>query len=306
MSSVALTVLFSTRNGENVLPRTLEAYCRLESPVHAWKIVIVDNGSEDLTSTILGSYKKRLPLEILQQPIAGKNRSLNCGLTVCEGRLIIITDDDAIPNPSFLTAWSKSLDKNMDYELFGGSIDPFFESPPPKWMARHLSQLDSMLFALRDLPEGPIAASAIFGPNMAVRSSVFEKGFRFNENIGPNGGDPNYPMGSETEFCVKVARSGIKSWFAKEPRVQHIIRSSQLTRAYWAQRAYRHGRGIARRIRESGEAPPPNVLRPAIIDKLSFLRHRLQMFSPLPFQRFNSVCAYHWRRGFRDEQANGA
>ena len=305
ISTASLTVLFATRNGESVLPRTLEAYCRVDAPTRPWKMVIVDNGSQDSTQAILASFRKRLPLETLQEPTAGKNRALNRGLTACEGRLVIITDDDAMPDPSFLTAWEKYLDQNSNYEIFGGSIGLHFEVPPPSWMLTSVAQLDVMLdvmFSVRDLPEGPITADAIFGPNMAVRSSVFENGFRFNENIGPNGSDPDYPMGSETEFCCRVAQSGVKAWFAKEPRVQHIVRSNQLTSSYWAKRAYRHGRGVARRMWESGQAAP-GALRPVIIDRLYALRHRVQMFAPFPRQRFNSVWAYHWRRGFRDEQA---
>ena len=302
MSIVALTVLFATRNGELALPRTLEAYCRVEAPPQPWKIVIVDNGSEDSTPAILASFKKRLPIETLRQPIAGKNRALNCGLRALEGRLAIITDDDAIPDSSFLSAWSTYLNNGLDYELFGGSIDPIFEVPPPKWIFRNKDQFD-MLFAVRNLPEGPIAPDEIFGPNMAVRSSVFASGFRFNEDFGPNGSDPHYPMGSETEFCCRVAQSGGKAWFAKEPRVQHMVRGNHLTRSYWAKRAYRHGRGAARRTWEFGLAVPPNISRPFILDQLACLRHRLQMFSPFPLQRLNSVRAYHWRLGFRDEWA---
>lgn len=58
-----------------------------------------------------------------------------------------------------------------------------------------------MMFAKRDLPEGPVEAGAIYGVNMAVRRCVFEAGFRFDEIVGPNALDPNYPMGGETEFC---------------------------------------------------------------------------------------------------------
>jgi glycosyltransferase involved in cell wall biosynthesis len=293
MSTVAFTILFATRNGEHTLTRTLEAYCRVSEPSYAWKIVIVDNGSDDLTPAILASFKKRLPLETLRQPVAGKNRALNLALSAIEGRLAIITDDDAIPASSFLTAWSRYLAEGQGYEILGGSIDPLFEVPPPKWISRNKLQFD-LLFAARNLPEGPIAPDEIFGPNMAVRSSVFESGFRFNENIGPNASDPYYPMGSETEFCCRVAQSGAKAWFAKEPRVQHVVRGSQLTRSYWAGRSYRHGRGAAQQIWERGqEAHLPN--------QLSTLRHWLKMFSPFPYQRFRSVCEYHWRRGFRDE-----
>jgi L-malate glycosyltransferase len=305
MSDVALTVLFATRNGEHVLPRTLEAYCRVEEPSHAWKIVIVDNGSSDLTPSILTSFKKHLPLETIRHPVAGKSRALNSGLSALEGRLAILTDDDAIPASSFLTAWSRYLDICEDYEIFGGSIHARFEARPPKWIVKNEPQFD-MLFAARDLPEGPIAPDEIFGPNMAVRSSVFVSGFRFNESIGPNGSDEHYPMGSETEFCCRVAQSGAKAWFAREPLVQHLVRSDQVTATYWAERAYRHGRGEARRVWQFGQPLPPSISRPFMLDQLACLRHRLQMFSPFPLQRLNSVRAYHWRRGFRDEWAKTA
>jgi glycosyltransferase involved in cell wall biosynthesis len=300
MPHTDLTVLFATRNGEGVLSLTLEAYCRVEQPSHGWKMVIVDNGSDDLTSAILASFKERLPLETFQQPITGKNRALNAGVGALEGRLAIVTDDDAIPDPSFLIAWSRYLNKCQDYQLFGGSIDPLFETPPPQWMLRNKLQSNA-LFAVRDLPEGPIEPSEIYGPNMAVRSSVFASGFRFKEDIGPNKSDPYYPMGSETEFCSRVARSGAKAWFAKEPRVRHIVRSNQLAESYWAERSYRHGRGIARLARERGEVAPSRGSRPWFINELSRLRYWLQMFSPLPGQRFNSVCDYYWIRGLLDE-----
>ena len=58
-----------------------------------------------------------------------------------------------------------------------------------------------MMFAHRDLPEGPIGADEIYGPNMAVRTSILDQGFRFDEKIGPNAEDPDYPTGGETDFA---------------------------------------------------------------------------------------------------------
>jgi glucosyl-dolichyl phosphate glucuronosyltransferase len=302
MSDVALTVLFSSRNGEQVLPRTLEAYCQMNRPPHRWKLVVVDNGSSDSTSVILESFRDRLPLEILEQPIAGQNRARNCGLKALEGQLAILTDDDAIPDPSFLTAWSKYLDQCPDYELFGGSIDPVFDVPPPKWMMRSKSQL-GMLFAIRDLPEGPVSPNDLYGPNMAVRASVFVAGHRFDENFGPDGTDPHYPMGAETEFFRRLARCGAKAWFAREPRVHHIVRANQIGWPNVVNRSYRHGRGVARLMREGGEAAPLSVRHPTVMHQLSRLRYWLRMLSPSPLQRFNGGCDYHWMRGFRDEWA---
>ncbi len=302
LRSVDLTVLFATRNGERVVARTLEGYCHIEPPPVNWKLVVVDNGSADLTVALVESFKGRLPLELLHQPIAGKNRALNLGLSAIEGSMVVLTDDDAIPSPGFLKAWVKYLDSMPEFELFGGSIEPLFETPAPAWLVNDQFYFD-MLFVARNLPEGQIEPESIFGPNMAVRTSVFKRGFQFNENIGPNGSDANYPMGSETEFCCRLVQSGAVCWFAKEPLVHHIIHAHQTRMKYWIKRAYRHGRGFAQQKWESGQLNLSNSSRPYPIRLLSHLRRRLRTFSPVPARRFKRICDYHWSRGFDDECA---
>jgi GT2 family glycosyltransferase len=148
------------------------------------------------------------------------------------------------------------------------------------------------MFSECNLPEGEIDPGAIYGPNMAVRISVFDRGFRFDENIGPNALDPAYPMGSETEFCRRVASLGGRSWFASEPRVDHIVRSSQLRTSAWAEPAYRTGRGRAYQMFQRGEIP--DLPGPLLTD-------RLAMLSPFPRHRLASLCARSLARGIRDE-----
>jgi glycosyltransferase involved in cell wall biosynthesis len=77
MQHAQLTVLFATRNGAHVLARTLEGYCRAEPPPVAWKLVVVDNGSSDGSTTIINSFRDRLPIELIEQPLPGKSRALN-------------------------------------------------------------------------------------------------------------------------------------------------------------------------------------------------------------------------------------
>jgi GT2 family glycosyltransferase len=296
MPNVQLTVLIATRNGEHVLPRTLGGYRRISAPSVGWKIVVVDNGSTDSTPEIIESFKKDLPLEMLEQPVAGKSRALNTGIEAVEGRLVVLTDDDAIPSPSFLEAWAQFLAERGNYALYGGTIEPLFEAPPPKWLIE-TKQHFALMFGERNLPEGPIEPGEIYGGNMAVRRSVLDQGFRYDEDIGPNGTDPNCPMGGETEFCRRIALSGVGCWFASKPRVQHIVRPHQLTEAAWAKRAYRCGRGRAYQMLKRGQvvAPPS----PSLIE-------RLAMLSPVPAHRFKNLCTYHLLQGFRDECAKKA
>ena len=73
MQKVQMTVLLATRNGERVLARTLEGYCRASAPAVGWKLVVVDNGSTDATPDIIEYFKRRLPLELLVEPVTGKS-----------------------------------------------------------------------------------------------------------------------------------------------------------------------------------------------------------------------------------------
>jgi glycosyltransferase involved in cell wall biosynthesis len=130
MPNAQLTVLLATRNGEHVLPRVLDAYCRVAAPAGGWKMVIVDNGSTDSTPQVIDSFRNDLPLQVLQQPHPGKYRALNSAITAIEGGLVVFTDDDSIPDPTFLTAWAKYLIRRDEYELFGGSIEPLLRNRP--------------------------------------------------------------------------------------------------------------------------------------------------------------------------------
>jgi glycosyltransferase involved in cell wall biosynthesis len=306
MRQIALTVLFATRNGEKVLSRTLNAYRRIKQSDVSWKLVIVDNGSSDSTLEIIKSFQKDLPIEVYFEPIAGKNRALNRGLDAVEGQLVVLTDDDTFPSPSFLQAWARFIDTKSDYGLFGGSIIPIFETAPQSWLTAD-QHLCSIVFGARDLPEGPVDPQEIFGGNMAVRRSVFDNGFRFNENVGPSGFNPNYPMGSETEFCLRVASAGISCWFAKEPVVEHFVRSFQMTDSYLADRSYRCGRGEGYRLKKGEGKLHEGGPRAFIIGQIAALRrrvllhHRLEMFSPFPLQRRRAIHRYHFKRGILDE-----
>ncbi len=303
---VEITVLFASFNGEYVLPRTLEGYVAQSSVPFSWKLVIVDNASTDGTAGILEQFASRLPLQRLHEAQPGKNRALNRGLVESTGEAVIISDDDSIPAPTFLTEWRAAISRHLEYDLFGGAVEPQFEVSPPLWMARSRPQFGP-LFGERDLPDGPIDPTDIFGPNMAVRRRVFQSGLSFDETIGPNALDPNYPMGSETEFVRRAARQGHKAWFAAAPKVEHIVRPSQLTPEFWKRRAYRHGRGVAQQQWETGllSRNHPKIWSRRLIREARFqLKELLQglgIASPWPLHRFNAMWEYHWTRGFHDE-----
>lgn len=236
-----LTVLFATRNRATLLNAVLESYCQLLPPASGWKIVVVDNGSTDSTPQVLASFAGRLPLQFASEPELGKNFALNTGLQLVEGDLTVFTDDDVFPNLQWLVQLRQAADTQVSYSIFAGAVLPRWEIPPPDWITWIGDP--GPVYTLTDpsLADGPVAAQLVFGPNMAIRSSVFASGVRFDCNIGPSGTD--YPMGSETELVVRLCRAGHKAWYTKTSLVEHFIRKEQLTKEWVLLRAIRWGRG---------------------------------------------------------------
>jgi glycosyltransferase involved in cell wall biosynthesis len=304
---IDLTILFSTRNGASVLRRTLDGYVRQKDPGFGWKIVVVDNGSTDETADIIGNYRTRLPIETTVEPRPGKNRALNLGLGLVEGEIIVLSDDDAIPEPGFLSAWSCAFRRWPAGEVFGGSVLPLFDAPPPDWMLESAVHFEELYAMRRNLAAGPIDPLGIFGPNMAVRRSIFASGLKFNESIGPNGADINYGMGSESEFCARANRLGHATWFVPDPAVQHIVRPHQVTLDYCAKRAYRLGRGAAQQQLESGTLKLRNRSPAMQLAARGWgFSHRLALAARTlrrdRLERFKALWEYQFHRGFHHER----
>jgi glycosyltransferase involved in cell wall biosynthesis len=242
-----LTVLFATRNRARILQSVLRTFCRVESPDGGWKLVVVDNGSSDQTALVLASYSDRLPLYSVVEPQLGKNCALNAGLALVEGDLTVLTDDDVFPRADWLVEFRRAADDHTEYSIFGGAIQPRWEVAPPPWVEWITDP--GPVYSITDpsMKDGPVEGFLVFGPNMAIRSSVFQSGMRFNSEIGPRGA--SYPMGSETEFILRIERQGHKAWHVQRAIVEHFVREEQLKESWVLERAVRWGRGRFRMSR---------------------------------------------------------
>jgi glycosyltransferase involved in cell wall biosynthesis len=244
-----LTVLMATHNGAQTLPRVFDAYARLTPPAGGWALVVVDNASTDDTPGILAAHRDRLPLIARHTAKRGKNVALNEGLADCAGDLVVLTDDDAIPDEDWLVALQAAASENPAYDTFGGRIDPVWpEGGCPEWVPRLVNMGATFAISPASMCEGPTPAARIWGPNMAIRHRVFEQGHRFDESVGPSAGQ--YMMGSEVEFTCRIERHGHRAWFAPGARVGHIVRARQLEPRWIIERGYRLGRHMFHQERE--------------------------------------------------------
>jgi L-malate glycosyltransferase len=252
-----LTVLLATRNGARTLAGLLGSLERLHAPPGGWKLVVADNGSTDETPVILDRFRPRLPLTVIREPRRGKNVALNAALAHLDGALAVFTDDDVLVDPGWLEALHRAADSRPDYSIFGGAIRPIWSRPPDPWILEWVDLAVTYTVTDPALPAGPIAPNLVWGPNMAIRASIFSAGFRFDEGVGPSGRD--YAMGSETDLTLRLAAAGHRSWFCPEAVVGHLIRAEQMSRRWVLSRAERFGRGMYRRELIRMTSPPPLV-----------------------------------------------
>jgi len=298
-----LTVLLATRNRAQILHDVLESYCHLETPPAGWKLVVVDNGSTDQTPGVIDSFRGRLPLHSVVESKLGKNHALNTGLGFIEGDLVVFTDDDAFPRADWLVQLRKAADRQLEYSIFGGAVAPRWEIAPPSWIEWvHRGPV----FTLTDpsQTDGLIAPYLVFGPNMAIRASIFQSGVRFDRFIGPQGSD--YPMGSETELVLRLDRLGHQAWYVGAAVVEHLIREEQLQSSWVMKRAVRYGRGFYRLYYADGTFEgrlwmgiPRHLFR-------DIPKEGVLAFSAWMFRKRESLFRSRWHLNFLRGQAIGA
>lgn len=241
MSDVkSIDVVIATYNGEHTLPSVLNSLNKNKDVY--WRLIIVDNNSNDNTGKIIEEWRSTFPALKLKESRQGKNYAINKALPYLKGDLVIFIDDDILVEKNFIYKYVEVVNRNPSSHIFGGRIDLFWETPPPRYVLYSSRIMAACFGKTAERQDGEINAGSIFGGNMAVRKNVFESNFVFDTGIGPNGRS-GYAMGSEVEFTQRAARNGYKCYFTNGPVGYHIISAAQMTKKWMYKRAQNSGRG---------------------------------------------------------------
>ena len=257
-----MSVLIATRHRPDRLAETLRGLAAMRTDGLHWQLVVVDNGGDGRTREVVASAA--LPVSLVVEAAPGKNRALNRGLDVVAGSLVVFTDDDVRVDGGWLAEVVAGADRWPAASMFGGRILPEWpegeEVPPYHPFFDHAYGIADFAHG-----EGPYSPGYVYGGNMAVRAALFHSGWRFDERLGPDGGD-RYVTGSETSLTVALARQGHTAVYLPRALVHHQIRPEQLSPAWLYGRAFRRGRADALKQGLRGgwrRIPPALVTRAA-------------------------------------------
>jgi O-antigen biosynthesis protein len=207
-----ISVVVCSYNGARTIRDCLEGMTRLEYP--NFEVIVVDNGSTDATAAIASEY----PFRLIRTKKCGLSNARNTGIEAAAGEIVAYLDDDAWPDPHWLTFLAATF-MTREYAGVGGP-----NIPPPG---------DGLIAdCVANAPGGPVhvllsdqEAEHIPGCNMAFRKTCLEA-------IG--GFDPQFHVaGDDVDVCWRLRQHGWTLGFSPTAIVWHHRRNS--VRAYWKQ-----------------------------------------------------------------------
>ena len=206
------SVVICSYNGARTIAASLRSLRELH--YEQFETIVIDDGSTDGTADIA----RQFDVQVISTPNRGLSSARNEGLKASTGEVVVYLDDDAHPDPHWLT-YLAAMFRHTDHAAIGGpNLPPLGDGLVAECVAA--------------APGGPIhvlytdtEAEHIPGCNMAIRKSALEA-------IG--GFDPQFRVaGDDVDVCWRLQKRGWTLGFSPAAMVWHHRRNS--IGAYWKQ-----------------------------------------------------------------------
>lgn len=296
-----VSISICTWNRAKLLDQTLEKMRNLRIPEGVeWEVLVVNNHCTDDTDDVIRCHQKSLPLRHLHEDRPGKSYAVNLSVREAQGDLILFTDDDVLVAEDWIATYVAAANDWPDASFFGGTVDYWFESEPPRWLFRNLRLLTAH-YALRNVSPSIIPfpdGESPFGANMAIRREAL-KAFQFNTNLGPT--KNNQVRGEELELLKRMKDAGHKGIWVGPAKVRHFIPTERLNKKFIWEWSRGHGRSYVR-VFGMPECPTVGGVPRWVLRK--YIEKRLQSLFLNPFKNAAWVKSYIWSaylQGIMDE-----
>jgi glucosyl-dolichyl phosphate glucuronosyltransferase len=243
-ASVPLTldvsVVIATHNRAEELRHTLESIKGIRTS-RRWEIIVVDNGSTDLTPEVIADAAKEAPvaLHYLFEPEPGRSAALNTAIRSSGAGIVLTTDDDVRVEPGWLDAAVDAL-TNLQCDYLTGKVVPIWNGRPPSWLPATDGRMRGVLGLLDFGPTPvPLTNRSPIGVNAAFRREAFVRVGLFDTSIGRK---PGTLLGQEVrDWYIRARSAGLRGYYVPQMVVEHVVSSSRLTKRYFRRWFYWHG-----------------------------------------------------------------
>ena len=212
------SIIINTLNRGHTLENTIKSLFYLDYK-YDYEIIIVDGNSTDNTAEILDKYKRYI--KIGNCPCANLSMSRNIGIAMADSNYIAFIDDDAIPEPEWLTNIMKKFDRE-DVAAVGG---PVYDNYGINFQKKRfiINRFDSD-YSKSKLPIHSFPHSfefyGVIGCNSIFRKDYVLKVGGFNEQY-------DYFL-DETELCSRLIDYGYRIEYSENAFVHHKFSRSAI------------------------------------------------------------------------------
>lgn len=249
-----LSIVIVTKNRAEDLEQTLTALRRAEIPATLRgevEVVVADNGSTDRTPQVVAAANvPGIRVRHESVPGIGKAHALNGGVRAARGEIILFTDDDVVPSPTWLAAMTEPILSGRADSVAGGvrladHLDRRWMEPMHRGMLASTEGYD---------PQDP---PSCIGANWALSRKVFKTIPAFDEELGPGA----LGFCEDLLFTMQMKQAGIRivSAYGKDATVEHHFQASRLAVESFEKRAATEGRSLAYIAYHWQHAPVPNA-----------------------------------------------
>ena len=196
----AASVIFPTRARLAYLEVALASVAP-QAREHGAEIVVVEDDPEDArTRALVEGHGGRY---LAHGEPRGINVARNTGIDAAEGELLCFLDDDVEVWPGWLAAVLRGAADHPDVAVLGGPIRPRLEGTNLHACGREPLPVTSLELGSHD-----VDTDVVWGANMVIRRSAFERHGRFDPALG-GAGDEEHWQRSSGERIRYIAAAGV-------------------------------------------------------------------------------------------------
>jgi glucosyl-dolichyl phosphate glucuronosyltransferase len=247
--SMSVAVLVCTYNRSDDLDDLL---CELRKEITRsgvqTRVIVVDNRSTDTTREVVARHSSECSsIEYYYEKVQGLGQARITGCDqVGEEEIIAMIDDDAVPDPGWLTNLVRAFEQNPRLGVTGGMIHPVWRSEVPTWLTRR--QINWLTVNESDQPSSCMFPNYPPGANFVIRRKAYRQIEDEVRNINSELGHTGKKLLSGEDTCIafKIQKRGWDVRYIPAISIHHKIVPGRLTRKWFASRYYWEGVSRAR------------------------------------------------------------
>jgi len=203
------------------------------------ELLIVDNGSTDNTASVLmPATSTKFSLRVLREDQQGKSSALNRGLSLAQGKILLIVDDDVVVHPLWLIKHLESYSLSS-FDAVQGRVLPGVDLDGKPADPNKLREYNIPII---DYGDQICEIRGLTGTNISFKREVFERVGRFDTRLGPGAAG----FSEDSEYSIRIRQAGFKIGYTPDAVAYHELSPARYGREY--NRKVEYQKGLSRSL----------------------------------------------------------